>query len=214
MTGYEPKVDLCFPVLGKLLSVDHGFALYGAISRVLPVIHEDRDVGLKLVRGRYVGNGLLDISPASELVLRLPVSRVGQYLGLAGKKLEVSGHGLRVGVPHTRALIPATALYSPLVTTRNGQVQERFEAEIRSQIAKLALKGQLAIGKRRTFQMHGKQVVGFEVLVSELTAPESILLQEHGLGGRRKMGCGFFEVWKGEWKGFHEEAPDIAGKKP
>lgn len=197
MVGYQHKVDLSYPVLGKLLSVDHGFALYGAISRVLPIIHGDQDVGLKLVRGRYIGNGLLDISPTSEMVLRLPISKVGQYLGLAGKKLEVLGQNLRFGVPHTKALIPAAALYSPLVTTRNGQDQERFEAEVRSQMAKLQLKGRLAVGKRRTFQVHDKQVVGYEVLVSELTAHESILLQEQGLGGRRKMGCGFFEVWRG-----------------
>jgi CRISPR-associated protein Cas6 len=194
MIGYEPKVDLSYPVLGKLLSVDHGYALYGAISGVLPVIHEDQEIGLKLVRGRYIGNGLLDISPASELVLRLPVNKVGQYLGLAGKKLEVLGQSLRVGVPHTKALIPEAALSSPLVTTRNGQDQERFVAEVKSQMARLDLQGRLSIGKRRTFQVHGKQVVGYEVLVSELTAPESIRLQEQGLGGRRKMGCGFFEV--------------------
>jgi CRISPR-associated protein Cas6 len=193
MVGYEPKVDLSYPVLGKLLSVDHGYALYGAISRVLPVIHEDQETGLKFVRGRYIGNGLLDISPASELILRLPISKVGQYLGLAGKNLEILGHGLRVGVPHTRCLIPGATLYSPLVTTKNGHDQGRFEAEVTGQMARLDIKGRLAIGKRRTFQVHGKQVVGYEVLVSELTAPESILLQEHGLGGRRKMGCGFFE---------------------
>jgi CRISPR-associated protein Cas6 len=196
MITNEPKVDLCFSVFGKFLPVDHGFALYGSVSRVLPTIHEDREVGLKLVRGRYVGHGLLDISPASELILRLPISMVGQYLALAGANLEVAGHRLRVGVPHTRALIPAAALYSPLVTTKNGQDQQRFEAEARSQMANLAVKGRLTTGKRRTFQVHGKQVVGYEALVTELTAPESILLQEEGLGGRRKLGCGFFDPWK------------------
>lgn len=197
MDGCEPKVDMSFSIRGKLLSVDHGFALYGALSRVLPVIHEDPEIGLKLIRGRYLGDGLLDISPASELVLRLPVSGVGRYLSLAGKKLEVLGQSLRVGVPNTRALIPAVALSSPLVTTKNGHDQERFAAEVKAQMARLDLRGRLAIGKRRTFQVHGKQVVGYEVLVSELTAPESLRLQEQGLGGRRKMGCGFFEVWRG-----------------
>jgi CRISPR-associated protein Cas6 len=214
MAGYEPKVDLSFLVLGKLLPVDHGYALYGAISRLLPVIHEDREIGLKLVRGRYVGNGLLDISPASELVLRLPVSKVGQYLSLAGKKLEVLGQSLRVGVPQTRALTPAAALASSLVTTRNGQDQERFEAEVRNQMAGLDLKGRLTVGKRRTFQVHGKQVVGYEILVSELTAPESIRLQEQGLGGRRKMGCGFFEVLKSEPGSFYDKASGIASENP
>lgn len=204
-------IDLCFQVRGNYLPVDHGFALYGAISRVLPVIHADREVGLKLVRGRYVGHGLLDISPASELVLRLPVSKVGRYLGLAGKKLEVSGHPLWVGVPSIRPLIAAVALYSPLVTTRNGHDQQRFEKEIQSQLARLDFKGRLHIGRRRTFQVHGKQVVGYEVLLMELTAPESIRVQEQGLGGRRKMGCGFFEGWSKLLEDFHEQARDFIG---
>jgi CRISPR-associated protein Cas6 len=196
MFDNQPKVDLCFRIKGNTIPVDHGFALYSAISKQLPQIHQDREIGFKLIRGRYIGEGLLSISPDSSLVLRLPINRVGQYIGLAGKKLEILGHGLQVGVPHTRALIPAVALFSPLVTTRNGQEQWRFEKEINSQMARLDLKARPHIGRRRTFQVHGKQVVGYEILVSELTAPESILLQEEGLGGRRKMCCGFFEVWR------------------
>ena len=196
MVANEPKVDLCFTVLGRFLPVDHGFALYGAISRVLPFVHDDPEVGLKLLRGRYVGQGLLDIAPASELVVRLPISKVGSYLALAGKGLEVSGHLLRVGVPTTRALIPSAALYASLVTTRNGQERERFEKEILGQLAALEVQSRLHIGRRRTFRVHGKQVVGHEVLVTELTASQSIRLQEQGLGGRRKMGCGFFEEYK------------------
>lgn len=197
MMGNEPKVDIDFPILGKFLPVDHGFALYGAINQVLPFIHDDQKIGLKLVRGHYIGKGLLDISPSSQLVLRLPISRVGPYLGLAGKKMEILGHGLRVGVPNTRGLVPATALYAQLVTTKNGQDQGRFEKEISAQMRGLEIQGKLTVGRRRTFQVHGKQVVGYSILVSELTASESITLQEQGLGGRRKMGCGFFEVWRG-----------------
>jgi CRISPR-associated protein Cas6 len=197
MTDYEPKVDMCFQISGKLIPVDHGFALYAAINRLLPFIHDDQDIGIKLIRGRYIGEGLLDISPSSELILRLPKNEVAQYLCITGTKLDVSGHGLSIGEPHTRPLIPATCLYAPLVTTRNCQNLERFETELISQMASLSLKGLLAIGKRRTFQVHGKQVVGYAVMVAELNASESILLQENGLGGRRKMGCGLFEVWKG-----------------
>lgn len=191
----EPKVDLCFQVLGHTLPVDHGFTLYGAVSRVLPFIHKEGDVGLKLIRGRYIGNGVLDISPYSELVLRLAISRVRDYLNLAGKTLDVAGQTVRVGVPRTKALIPAAALYAPLVTSKNGHDQSRFETEMRNQMSAVGAHGKLTVGKRRTFQIHGKQVVGYSLLVSELTAEESILLQERGLGGRRKMGCGFFEPW-------------------
>jgi CRISPR-associated protein Cas6 len=190
----QAKVDLSFRVAGQTLPVDHGFALYGALSNLLPILHEDQEVGVKLIRGRYVGNGMLDISPFSELVFRLPLVRAPQYIRLAGRSLDVLGNALRVGISRTNALIPSVALFAQLVTTKNGNDQSRFETEIRNQMEKLEVRGRPTIGKRRTFQVHGKQVVAYSLLMSELTAAESVALQEHGLGGRQKMGCGFFEV--------------------
>lgn len=192
----EPKVDLAFHVMGRRVPVDHGYALYAAVSRLLPGFHEEQNAALGLIRGRYIGEGLLDISPNTEIVIRLPASRIASALPLAGKALDIIGHSLRIGVPTTRALVPATALYAHLVTTRNGNDQARFEEEIHRQADSHGVKGRLSVGERRTFSVHGKQVVGYSVLASELTAEESIALQEQGLGGRRKMGCGFFEVWK------------------
>lgn len=196
-----PKADLCFKVIGKHLPVDHGYALYGAISRILPHFHEDDSAGLKLVRGRYMGDGLLDISPRSELVLRLPVDRIASYLPLAGKKLLIDGQDLMVGVPNTRALVPSATLHSHLVTTKNGSNQERFEAEVSRQMAGLRVLGRFSVGERRTFKVHGKQVVGYSLQISELDAQESITLQENGLGGRRRMGCGFFEPLRDDFLG-------------
>lgn len=193
----EPKVDLCFRVIGKRIPVDHGYALYAAISHILPHFHDDDTAGLKLVRGRYVGDGLLDISPHSELVLRLPADRLAHYIPLAGKRLVIDDTSLLVGVPNTRALIPSPTLHSHLVTTKNGSDQARFEAEISRQMEALNALGRFTVGERRTFKVHGKQVVGYSLLVSELSAEESITLQESGLGGRRRMGCGFFDPLAG-----------------
>ena len=192
----EMKVDLCFRVVGARIPVDHGFGLYGALSRVLPFIHEDNDLGIKLIRGRYAGGGMLDISPHSELVLRIPAGSIGTFLPLAGKTLEVLTCRLSVGAPATRALIPSATLHSRLVSTRNGHDQARFETEMKNQMERLGVNGRISVASRRTFAVHGKQVVGYSVSATELTAEESIVVQERGLGGRRKMGCGFFEVWK------------------
>lgn len=193
----EPKIDLHFQVFGSLLPVDHGFAMFGAISRVLPEFHKDTEAGLGLVPGKYIGKGLISVSPRSRLVLRVTLSKISGYINLAGNSLVIDGHDIRVGVPNSKTLIPATALYSHLVTTRNGNDQSRFEQEIHRQMAALDCGGRISVGKRRTFKIHGRQVVGYSVLVSELSADESIKLQETGLGGRRKMGCGFFEPWQG-----------------
>lgn len=186
------KIDLQFQVFGKTLKVDHGYAIFSAVSEILPDFHDTENVAAGLIRGKYIGDGLLSIAPSSLLVFRLPVDFVAQYINLAGKTLDIDGYKLRVGVPNSRILVPATALYSHLVTTKNGQDQKRFEREIANQLNKLACKGKVSVGKRRTFNVHGRQVVGYSVLVSELTADESITVQENGLGGRCKMGCGFF----------------------
>ena len=192
----EQKVDLCFHIRGRFLDVDHGFALYGAISRILPIIHEDEEIGVKLISGNYIGNGRLDIAPYSKLVIRLPASKIRKYINLAGRTLTLGSDKVFVGTPNTRMLQSTSELYAHLVTTRNGQEQERFEREIQNQMGKFEIHSGLKVGKRRTFQVHGKQVVGFSVFLSELTEHESIMMQERGLGGRRKMGCGFFEALK------------------
>lgn len=190
-------LDLRFQIFGKAIKVDHGYSLFSAINRILPEFHESGDVNPGLIRGRYIGNGLLQLVPGSRLVLRLPADMVAFYINLAGKTIDVDGHQLRIGVPNSQGLVPATTIYAHLVTTRNGQDQQRFEQEIERQLAALDCQGKVTIGKRRTFKVHSRQVVGYSLLVSELTAGESIILQEQGLGGRRKMGCGFFEPWKG-----------------
>lgn len=45
---------------------------------------------------------------------------------------------------------------------------------------------------RRTLRIRDKEVVGFALRMENLTAEESICLQEQGLGGRRRFGCGLF----------------------
>ena len=185
-------IDLVFPVQGKRIPVDHGYALYGALSRICPYIHETENVGIHRIRGSYCGDGLLSLSTRCRLMLRIPVDKLNIFLPLAGKLLDVDGHVLQLGIPKPYQLIPRTVVYSHLVTTKNGNDVERFEKEIRNQLSFMNIKGKPTIGKRRTFNVRDKQIVGYSVLVSELTAEESILLQEKGIGGRRKMGCGQF----------------------
>lgn len=45
---------------------------------------------------------------------------------------------------------------------------------------------------RRIVRVKEQTHVGFPLIVSGLSADESLTLQTHGLGGRRKMGCGLF----------------------
>ena len=49
--------------------------------------------------------------------------------------------------------------------------------------------------------IRGKTIVGFSVIVHGLTEEGSVKLQEEGIGGRGKMGCGFFvPLGRRKWK--------------
>ena len=206
----ERIVDIFFAVTGRHVPADHGYALFGAISRVLETpddqwLHGNPHVGLHLIRGAYDGQGKLLLSDNARLGLRLPVELLPKTLKLAGKRIELDGCPVRIGTSRSAALIPAATLYSRIVTTKNGEDIARFEAEVKRQLDVLGVCGKpLRIPAkndsenadhehgRRIFRVSSKTIVGYSMLVTELTAEESICLQEKGLGGRRRMGCGVF----------------------
>jgi CRISPR-associated protein Cas6 len=69
---------------------------------------------------------------------------------------------------------------------------DKFEGAAKRQIQKIGVQAELHLGERRTFRIKDKQVVGFEVVVSLVNAADSLRIQEVGVGGRRKIGCGIF----------------------
>ncbi len=187
-----PYVDLAFRLTGGKVPVDHGYALYSAISRLLPEIHGAKNIGVHPIRGTYSGNGELMLRDSSRLVIRLESERIGEFLKLAGKRLDIDSHNFRVGVPEVRILRPRASLYSRLVTIKGFMEPPAFLDAVKRQLEKIGVKAEIQVGERRTFRVKDKQVVGFEVVALELDAEESLRLQENGLGGRRHMGCGVF----------------------
>lgn len=202
-------IDLAFQVSGSSLPADHGFALYGAISRLLPAVHESNGVAIHPVRGRIVGDRQMQLTDSSRLMIRTSAERIGELLPLAGKQLTISGHTLRVGVPQVFALTPSTAVRSRLVVikvssdTPTAPTAEQFLAALRRKLAAFEVSPDcpITLGKRRTVRIHHKEVVGYEVILEHLTATESLALQANSpldpthRFSRTHMGCSVFAAW-------------------
>jgi CRISPR-associated protein Cas6 len=197
-------IDLCFVVTAASpVPADHGYHLYAAVSRVLPAVHQANGIGIHPIRGRLIGDRQMELCDWSRLSIRIAPERIADFLPLAGKQLNLGARSIRVGVPQVYALTPATAVRSRLVTikasSREGEEpsppdESAFLAAARRQLDALGISAevQISAGKRRTLRIKDKEVVGYEMLVSALAAQESVTLQDHGLGGRRHMGCGIF----------------------
>jgi len=187
-----PYVDLAFKLIGSKVPVDHGYALYSAISRIAPEIHGAKNMGVHPIRGAYSGKGELMLRDSSRLVLRLESERIGEFLKLGGKSLGIDSHTLRIGIPEVRPLRPRASLYSRLVTIKGFMEPASLLESVNRQLEKLGVSAEIQLGERRTLRVKDKQVVGFEVAAAGLDAEDSLRLQESGLGGRRHMGCGVF----------------------
>ena len=195
------RVDLAFRLQGTApIPADHGYALYSAISRVIPGVHQENGIAIHPIVGRQVGHRRLLLMPWSTLAIRVPDGQIAGLLKLAGKSLRIDAAAVRVGVPEVRALIPAPAVRSRLVvikvahTAAADLTEETFAASARKQLDEIGISHNAIfnIGKRRTLRMKQREIVGYELLIEGLTASESMALQERGLGGKRHMGCGVF----------------------
>lgn len=192
-------LDLSFGVVGQTIPADHGYLVYASLARLLPDVHRENGLAVHPIRGRQAGQRQLQLQPWSRLVIRTAAEHIPVLIALAGKQLNLAGAVVRIGVPQVLSLEPAPALRSRLVTIKLDKAAgpitaESFLAAARRQLDALPISAEalVTVGRRRTLRIKDKEVIGFEVIVEALTAEESLTLQEHGLGGRRHMGCGVF----------------------
>jgi CRISPR-associated protein Cas6 len=198
-------VELQFPFTGKTLPSDHGYGLYGAISRVIPEAHSADWLAVETIPGAARGDGVTQLDPQAKLKIRIPQDRVPLILKLAGKRLEVDGHAIRLGAPQIYLLKPAMALYARIVTIKGFTEPEPFRDAVCRKLDELGVKGEPVVGPRRVVKVGNHTVVGFGLTVHELSEEGSIILQEQGVGGRRRMGCGFFQPVSGKGKNEYPE---------
>lgn len=192
-------VELTFGLTGKTLAIDHGYELYSALCRWQPLLHELTGIAVQTITGTYISNSEVLLNQASRLRIRLPIDQVPLLGRLLGKSLIVGNHKIRLGVPQIYELRPEPELYARMVTIRNFQEPESFLLAAQRQLQQLDVEGKLSITRRdngelrrKTLRIKHHTIVGFGVEVTGLSDEDSLKLQTHGIGGRRKLGAGIF----------------------
>lgn len=197
-TEFFRNITVQFPVQGDKLPADHGYLLYAAISQFKSELHETGWLGLEMISGMPAGNGLIALPRQAMLNLRIPADRFGEVIALAGKRLEIDKHTIRLGIPTARPLLPLAKLYSRLVTIRGFMEVPEFLEAANRQLSEMEITAKLELPpegrsrSRRIITVKDKKIVGFSLLAHGLSDEDSIKLQAHGIGGRRAMGCGIF----------------------
>jgi CRISPR-associated protein Cas6 len=123
----SPCVNVSFSLIGTVLPADHGYLLYSAISTSCSRLHGADWLGIELVSGFPSGRGLITLPERdATLRLRIPADHYRDVLVLAGKRLDVGGYQLRIGLPVARPLEPAPSLYARVVTIKKFTEPDPF----------------------------------------------------------------------------------------
>lgn len=198
-TSDAPVVDVCFPLRGDRIPLDHGYPLFGAVSRLIPVLHEHPTWGIHPVFGERSSVDTLALTPQSRLKIRIPSDKIGELLPLSRATLPIGNREVHLGFPQIMPLTPAAHLRARIIVIKGFHEEiDPFADAVRRQLH--AMEGleqpaesiEVVVGPRRILRIKDKLVVGFPVGLTGLGATAALRIQAQGIGGRRHMGGGIF----------------------
>lgn len=200
-------VDLVFPIACHTLPVDHSYALGQAVVQVLSWLPDEEGSGVHPIQVAISAHGwerpagaddLLHLSKRTRLVIRIPRHRMEDARALVGRELDVRGQQLKIaGEPVVRPLQPSATLYSRNVAL-NADDEDAFlraAAELLEGLDILVRK--MLPGKTTVIDTPDGPLATRSLMLADLSAEESLRLQQHGLGPGRYFGCGLFIPYKG-----------------
>lgn len=198
----DSVVDAVFNISGRVLPVDHAYALSQAIQRALPWFADEEIAGLHIIHGAESGNGwlrpgepraLLYLSRRAKLTLRIPKERIAGASALLGQTLDVDGHALRIDKVAPRALSRITTLFSRCVAITPGADEAGFLKAAADELDALGIRRRkMLCGLTTPIATPTSTLQTCSLMLADLTVEESVLLQQRGLGPHRKLGCGLF----------------------
>ena len=202
----EKVVDLHFKIDCKQIPTAHAWALSQALYQVLPWVKEEAEVGIHQIHGATSGNGwqrpadgeLIYLSKRTRMQLRVPIARVTDAKTLMGKTLDIDGHSVTV-VNMTRKFIdPFATLFSRYVVVPSGMSEADFLQWVDDALkARNLCVRKLLCGIGHNIDANGEKVETRSLMIADLNRPDSVALQEVGLGPHRHLGCGIFIAHKG-----------------
>lgn len=184
-------VDLAFAVSGGRLPRDHSHALWQALERAAAWLADDPATAVLPIRAASAGEQGLVLDRHSRLLMRLPELRVGAALELCGKRLDLCGAPVVVGAAKSRPLAPHATLYAHRVAAESDD-EAAFVRQVALRLAGLGLHSEFIVGKRSSVRTAQGEVAGFSVMLANLAARDSLVLQACGLGAGRRLGFGVF----------------------
>lgn len=198
----DDVVDVAYTIRCRTLPVEHAFALWRAVGAVLPWIADEEGAGVHPVHVADSGNGwmrpeqpdeLLYLSRRTRLVVRVPRHRVEDAKDLHGRTLDVGGNAMQVVGSTVRPLSIHPAIFARYVVCDGTRDENAFLAQALSWLQAMGIRPKkMLCGIEKTIATPERQLTTRSLMIADLTADQSVRLQQKGIGPMRYLGCGLF----------------------
>ncbi|MCF7982958.1 MAG: type I-MYXAN CRISPR-associated protein Cas6/Cmx6 [Thiohalocapsa sp.] len=201
-------VDVLFSLQCRSIPVDHAHALSRALLDAAPWL-DDPGAGVHTIHVAGSQNGWerpehgsgqqLQLSRRTKLCIRVPKQRIAALKqALEGHTIDVGGSALQIGTGKERLLSKESTLFARYVAGPATDDEDEFLRWAAQELAGLGIKVRKALcGKRTPLHTADGDIDTRSLMLADLTAEESVQLQQHGIGPHRAMGCGLFIPHKG-----------------
>jgi CRISPR-associated protein Cas6 len=194
--------DVFFRVNARSLPGDHAMLLWQALCCQCPEL-ADSPVALHTVWVPQEGNGwfrddnsALFLPRRARFGLRLPADQVeGIIAALDGQPLSLDDtYSIQPSHPDTKPLGSCATLWAHHVAVADlGMDEPAFLQGIAQELSRIGVRAPKMIsGKEYNVLSFSGKVVTRSVLLDGVTARDSLLLQQQGIGAMQHLGCGVF----------------------
>lgn len=198
----DATVDVVCKLDCRSLPVDHAHALSAAICEHLPWLVDEQGAGIHPISIPEAGNGwlrpeggdeTLHLSKRTKLILRIPSSRFDDATALIRKKLSVAGNEMTIMKMTERLLQPMETVFSRYNIVEEGMDEADFMRQIMESLKSMDITPRKMLpGREHSLRTDTGVLKTMTLMIAELSAKESLLLQQNGIGQHQHMGCGLF----------------------
>lgn len=183
------QIEVWAKVCGDYFPSDHSYGLYASLVNYNQNLR-NCDWQLFTIRGHPAERGLIRLGSESYLGIRCLPSVVSEFINL--ETLTVGKWTIELADKHISQLSPSLNLHSRIVVIKNATTDNQMEKSLIAKAEEAGINATFAVEQRKILKIRRFTVVGFSVSAIAHSQKDSLLLQEKGIGGKRRMGGGVF----------------------
>ena len=198
----DDVLDVVFGISCRAIPVDHAYALSLAIRQQIPWIDDEPEAAIHTIHVAASGNGwmrpdaadqLLYPSRRTKLTLRIPKTRLESVNTLVGKTIDIAGNALTINNMVQKSLSDITTIFARYIVVDNAKDEMEFMQQVVANLKAMNIKPKkMLCGKETQLMVENGVVTTRSLMIADLSLPDSLQLQQKGLGSHRLMGCGIF----------------------